>query len=113
MLELPVAAVKNMAFKQKALLSLDAAEVRARVEKVAQIVEVGAWVRVVRVVGAWWVRGPRRGAVEGWGERAGGRVDGVSGQGRTEGMGAGVSSAILYMCVGGSACMRMCAWVGG
>ncbi|GIL62221.1 hypothetical protein Vafri_16487 [Volvox africanus] len=36
----PLAAVKNMAFRQKGLLSLEAAQVKERVEKVAQIVEV-------------------------------------------------------------------------
>ncbi|KXZ45850.1 hypothetical protein GPECTOR_50g644 [Gonium pectorale] len=35
-----VATIKNMAFRQKALLSLDAAEVKSRVEQVAQIVDV-------------------------------------------------------------------------
>ncbi|PNH09142.1 hypothetical protein TSOC_004259 [Tetrabaena socialis] len=36
----PLAAIKNMAFRQKTLLSLDAAEVKARVEQVAKIVDV-------------------------------------------------------------------------
>jgi hypothetical protein len=40
-LDVPAATIKNMAFKQKALLSMDPKEARAKVEKVAEIVEVG------------------------------------------------------------------------
>lgn len=37
-----MAALKNMAFRQKALLSLEPAQVQERINQVAQIVEVGA-----------------------------------------------------------------------
>ncbi|GLC45069.1 hypothetical protein PLESTB_001465200 [Pleodorina starrii] len=36
----PLATIKNMAFRQKGLLALDAAEVKSRIEKVAQTVDV-------------------------------------------------------------------------